>query len=459
MSMPRALTLRPLRDRNRWPRAKPTEKRRRGTATALVLGFGGHVLLMSSSASAQTELITPAINPDYNRDRNISVQERPHPDYDQLGIRVGSFVVRPSLTLNAVTTSNVYLDDTNKKGDIYANLLPFLAVDSDWSVHRFSLVAAGDLRRYARTVLKNQNAWYVYGHGQLDVHSDLNLQADAQIDKSVESPYFGDVIANLTVPSSYLRTMGAIKASYAAGRSRFSLATDISRFAFNAVRFGDGRTRDQRSRNRSVYRAAGIYEFALSPSVAVYAQANADLTKYEVPQTNGSPNRDSNEFAISIGTNFDLARMARGSIGIGYSRRHYDVTRLYPTAQGISAQAKVDLFPSELYTIKIVAQRQLEDVNLANGGAFWNNLVSIGVDHEITDNAIMSASVEAIRRDYLELRSHSEVYQARLSGTYQLSRQVGINVDLSYGSNRPVGSNLGNPFHEISSTIGIRIRD
>ena len=46
-----------------------------------------------------------------NPDPNITVQNRPGPDYDPLGIRAGSFLIFPQLTWAAPTTSNVFADE------------------------------------------------------------------------------------------------------------------------------------------------------------------------------------------------------------------------------------------------------------------------------------------------------------------------------------------------------------
>lgn len=420
---------------------------------------GGYALFSASASYAQTVLITPTIDPDFNRGRNISVLERPHPDYDQLGTRIGSFVLRPSVAIAAVTTDNVFLDDSNRRGDIFLNLRPLISVDSDWAVHSFRLIAAGDLRRYSTQTLRNQDAWFVFGTGRLDIRSDANVQIDVQADRTVESPFFEDVAANLTVPSSYLRSFASIKTVYAPGRSRFSIAGDVSGFAFNTISFAGGSSRDQRFRNRSIYRGAVVYEYGLSPSIALYGQLTADVTDYETAEQNGLPNRDSNSFGISFGSNFDLAGVARGNIGVGYSRRRYDATTVYPIAQGVSVQARVEFFPTPLYTVRLSLQRQLQDVNIGNGGAFWNNVLSVDVDHEVTENAIVSGSVQAIRREFVELGSFSEVYQAQVSARYQSTRILGFNAEMSYGTNTTVGQNLGNPFREFRATIGVRFRN
>lgn len=426
-------------------------------ALAASIGFGLMPVVGHAQTSA-TVFLPPAIDQDYNRDRNVSVTERPHPEYDPIGLRLGSFVLHPSVTVASAYTDNVYLDDKNKKADVYANILPFLSVDSDWANHRFGLAAAGDIRRYANQTLKNQNAWYVYSQGRLDVKRDLAIQFDAQIDKTYESPYSEDVVANLTVPSTYLRKLAAVRATYKPGRTRLIASVDVSTFDFNTIRFASGATRDQSFRDRRVYRTSGVYEYALSPSLSVYGQATYDKTDYVDDFIGAQPNRDSTGLSVIGGANFDLAGIARGSFGIGFSRRRYDAIAFYTPAQGFSAQAKVELFPTELTTVTITLQRQLQDVSLSTSGAFWNNRGTISVDHELLRNMIVSASADFVRREYVELQAYSDVYQFQTNARYQASRRLGFTAGVSYGLNQPNGAFLGNPFSELRGLLGVRIK-
>jgi hypothetical protein len=402
-------------------------------------------------------IIPPVLDPVYNRDHNVAVTELPHPDFDALGVRVGSFVVHPSVTVGANYSTNVYEDDRNRRGDAFLGVAPFLTVDSDWATNHVGLVGAGDLRRYSRLTLRDQNAWYIFTDGELEVHHDLTVRADAQIDRSYETPYEEDVANNLTVPSTYLRKFSALRATYDPGRSRITLAADISGYTFSTIRFADGRTRDQRYRNRSIDRASAEYDYALSPSISLYGQLIGDVTNYSLPIAFDIPNRDSSGFAVIGGTNFDLAGVARGSLGIGYSRRDYK-SSFYPTAQGVSVQAKVEFFPSELTTFNVLIQRQLQDVSLGNSGALWNNSVTVGIDHELFANLIVSGNAQYVRRQYVEEDLSTDVLQVHGEARYQASRGLGFTAGLSYGRARPSDVALGNPFNEVSGSLAVRLR-
>lgn len=424
-------------------------------------GFGAALATPSGHAMAQasnsTTLIQPVISPDFRRDRNVSVLERPHPDFDPLGYRLGSFLINPALTVSPGFTSNVYADNANKKSDVFLITQPSLSLTSDWNVHRLRLVASGDIRRYAKATVRNQNGWSASAIGRLDVSQDLVIDLAGEAGRRFESPFADDVVANTTNVSSYLQTMLNARATYKMGRTRFVTGLERSTFEFNSVDFIDQPSRDQGFRDRTMDRITGIADFALSPSLSLYAELIYDRNDYDTLLANGNANRDSNGYAIIGGTNFDLAGLMRGSVGVGYSRRDYK-SELYPDAKGLSVEAEVEFFPSPITTVGITARRQIQDAALGSTGAYSDNRLGVRIDHELLENLIVSTSADVARRDYFESTQYTDVLSVATEARFQMTRGLSFGGNLRYGSSRPHGGNLGRAFDEFRATVSVRIR-
>ncbi|QNG48497.1 outer membrane beta-barrel protein [Sphingobium yanoikuyae] len=419
--------------------------------------LGAPVGQAMAQASNSTTLIQPVISPDFRRDRNVSVLERPHPDFDPLGYRLGSFLVNPALTVSPGFTSNVYTDNANKKSDFFLITQPSLSLTSDWNVHRLRLVASGDIRRYAKATVRNQNGWSTSVTGRLDVSQDLVVDLIGEAGRRFESPFADDVVANTTNVSSYLQTMLNARATYKMGRTRFVGGLERSTFEFNSVDFIDRPSRDQGFRDRTMDRITGIADFALSPSLSLYAELIYDRNEYDTLLANGNPNRDSNGYAIIGGTNFDLAGLMRGSVGVGYSRRDYK-SELYPDAKGLSVEAEVEFFPSPITTVGITARRQIQDAALGSTSAYSDNRVGVRIDHEFLENLIISTTADITRRDYFESPQYTDVLSVATEARFQMTRGLSFGGNLRYGSSRPHGSSLGRSFDEFRATISVRIR-
>lgn len=426
------------------------------------LGVGGALLSAPGLATAQTSslLLPPATTSGdaYDRGHNVSVTERAHPEYDALGVRLGSFIVNPQIATSLGYSSNVFNDNSNKRSDVYASFEPYVTVASDWSVHQLRLTGAGDIRRFANQTLRNQDAWNVQGSGRIDVTSDFTVRIDGQVDKTYESPFSADVVANLTVPSRFLRTVIAARGTYDAGRSRLIGSLDRTSYDFSSVQFADGSIRDQTYRDRVTYNGSGTYELGFTPSLSLYTRLEADRNSYAAAVSFGAPNRDSNGYRAVFGSNFDIAGVARGTVGIGYSYRKFDASSTYRTASGLSVEARADWFPSELTTVGVLLQRRLIDVDLSNAGTSWENRIRTTLDHELLYNLIVTIGAEVGRRDYTERSVSTNIYRAELGGRYQVTRWLGFDANIGYGSSQPSGNGLGNPFDELRGRLSIRIR-
>jgi hypothetical protein len=423
--------------------------------------FGGALLVAPGAAMAQTSsLLLPATTSGdaYDRGHNVSVTERPHPEYDAIGVRVGSFIVNPQLTTSLGYSDNVFNDNGNKRADLYTSLEPYVNIASDWSVHQFRLTGAADIRRYAKQSLRNQDAWNVQATERLDVTSALTVRIDGQFDRTYESPFSSDVVANLTRPSRYRRSFVGTRAIYDAGRSRLSGTFDRTSYDFSSIQFADGSFRNQTYRDRVTYNGTATYELGFTPSLSFYTRLETDRNNYSADRAFGAPNRDSNGYRAVFGSNFDIAGAARGTVGIGYSYRNFDANQTYRNTRGLSVEARGDWFPSELTSVGVLLQRRLIDVDLSNAGTSWENRIRVTVDHELLYNLIVTIGGEVGKRQYPERHVSTDIYRSEVSGRYQVTRWLGLDANIGYGSSRPSGVGLGNPFDELRGALSIRIR-
>jgi hypothetical protein len=191
--------------------------------------------------------------------------------------------------------------------------------------------------------------------------------------------------------------------------------------------------------------------------LSFYVRGEVDRNNYDTLSF-GRPNRDSTGYRGIVGSNFDIAGVARGTVGIGYSYRDFDARGVYRNTKGFSVEARGDWFASELTTVGVLLQRRLVDVDLANVGSSWDNRVRVTVDHELLYNMIVTIGGEIAKREYPERSTSTDVYRIEASSRYQMTRWLGLSADVGYGSNKPNGTGLGNPFDEVRGRISIRIR-
>ncbi len=440
--------------------AFPTRLRSRAAlARGVALGiFTVAGTTVATAAQAQeTTLIPPTLPDDFDRGRNVSVLEKPRPDYDPIGIPLNSFNIFPRIDIGAGYSDNLYLSNADRIGSAFVSASPQFRAVSDWSRNYVAVRGGALLRRYIDNPLRNENAWNLAGLGRLDIGNDYDVTGEAQVARQFETPFSGEVASDLAVLSNYLRGFESLRGEYKSGQTRLVLALDRTTFNFSDVRLASGGRIDQSDRDREVLRATGQAEYAFTPSASVYGQLTYGNTSYDRSLLNGQPNRDSNAVRVIGGLNMDLAGLLRGSIGVGYVWRNYD-SPIYPDVSGVSAEVKLEYFPSELTTYTFQLRRVIEDSSLGTSNAYFDNRAVLRVDHELLRNLLLNGQAELALQDYIGTTDRNTVYRITAGARYLSSPRLAFDLNFSYGGRTVHGANQGSEFNEFRAQIGITLQ-
>lgn len=421
----------------------------------LALLFCGGV---ARAQDSQTLLIQPALPDDFDRGRNISVLQRERPDYDPLGIPVGSFIALPQINLGVGYSDNLYYSDGGKTGDGYVDITPSFLVKSNWSRHEVRLRGDATLERYFTQGARNQTPYDFGALANLELGSSLVVTPEAQISHQFETPFSGETAASTSVLSSYERKYASLRTEYTAGQTKLTAAIDDTNYQFDNVEFRDGTFRDQSDRDRNIVRATGQAQFAFTPSVAVYGQFGYARTIYDRDLLTGQPSRNSNGYRMIAGFNFDLSGLLRGTLGAGYVKRDF-LSSFYRNIGGFSAEAKIEYFPSELTTFTLMARRVIEDSTLSNNSGFFDTRASLRVDHELLRNLLLHLTGEYAHQDYVDTDAQGDTYRFSGGAVFLSSNWLSFNLDMSYTGRSTSGSSLiGQGFNEFRSQIGVTLK-
>jgi len=429
---------------------------------ACALGHAGTALAqtsvlgrLSSTAPGFTTLVEPALAPDYQRDHNIGVLDEVHPDYDAVGAAIGSFNLKPQVALGVVGDNNVYVTDVARKSDVSVVVKPGFQLASDWSRHSLQLQGNADLRRYATQSVANQNAWDLYPAGEINLGRFFVLHAEGRVGRYGESPFSSDQNPEAQALSRFFRTAELLKGTYTRGRIRLSGVYDHSAYSYSTLRYPDGRTGDQRYRNRTIDRVSGQAEVALSPSFALYSAVSGDKISYPVVQS-GSVSQSSSGQQILAGVSFDLAGVMRGMVGAGFTHRSYEATRLHDVS-AFSAQAKVDFFPFKLTTVSLVGQRLVQDSALA-AAPYVDSRISAEVAQSLRDNVIVLLGAMVVSQNYIDTTTSRKSQQVHATLRYQASRWLGFQAETIYRTSSVNSLTVGAGYNDFTMGLSMTVR-
>ena len=369
---------------------------------------------------------------DYERGRNVSVLDRPHPEYDPLGVQFHSWTILPRLQLGPGYTSNVFGSQTNGKGSLTTVELPSVTAYTDTGTI-YSRVDTGlRLRQYLSKSSADETDAFLSYNVRATIDRDNIINAGLFINRDYIEPDSSFYPANADSPIAFNNITGLISGSHQGERFKYVAALTAFDSRFESAQTQTGGKISEAYLDRANVRGTGRIEYGWTPDTALYAQVSAAQTSYRLGTVRGAPERDSREYRILAGGTFDLSHLARGTVGVGYVDREYD-SSFYGSLSGVSADARIEYFPTQLTTVTGDLQRLVQDsASLDGSPGYFANIISVRVDHELLRNFIVSATARGEYDDYKVINREDKIGEFGVGGRYLFTREVGVQADFSY---------------------------
>jgi hypothetical protein len=391
---------------------------------------------------------------DVSRGQNISVLERPRPDYEAAGIRAGGFTVYPRLNLGLGYSNNVYGQKTDKVGDGYVAIDPSVDIASNWSRNSLTLSGGGKLRRFFSQTLKDEDGLFASGTGRLDI-GDSSITGHGGIKRGYQSQDSGQFPVNSAQSIPYVQSTGELRGNYQGARFRLVGFADVNRINFQNTRALDDTTLDENSRDQTITRGSGRIELAVTPTSALFVQGVYVDTNYDSAiALGGGGNRDSREWTALAGATFDLTSLVRGSIGAGYVKRTYK-DPIYSTVAGLSADIRLDYFLTQLTTISFEGRRLIEDAVTPGSSGFFSTVGTLRVDHELRRNILLNLHGSYERDAFRDITRRDNAWSLGGGANYFFNRRIGLTAETSYFNRKSQGLPVGLNFNEVRGSLSL----
>ena len=133
--------------------------------------------------------------------------------------------------------------------------------------------------------------------------------------------------------------------------------------------------------------------------------------------------RDSSGYEIAGGVDFDLSRLARGRLQVGYLHQDWSDPRIKSVSTA-SIRARLEYYPSQLITLSALASRDLYDSQLADAPAYLDTSAVVRADYELLRNLILSAEAGYEVANFRGIDRKDRRVTLAAGGTYLVSRHV-----------------------------------
>lgn len=341
-----------------------------------------------------------------------------------LGIRVGSFTLRPSIQQGITATSNADSSPDGKSALLSETTLRFNAA-SDWARNSALISGYGIFRK----TLSGDEVEDALGRvdGTLDIDLDHDWRAVGKLGyeaapESASSP--------VTLPGTASRPLrqtfdGSLGIEKDIGKLRFGLTGAVERDIYGDADLSNGGTLSQKDRNSTLYSATLRGGYEISPALTPFAEAEIGRRVYDQHIDESGFERSSDRVGLRAGLELDFGEKLGGEISAGWVSEKFDDNQL-GSIDAPTLAAELNWSPQRGTIVGLRGTTALEDTTSAgeSGSVLYSGRLT--AQRRIRANLTGEAALGADWRDYSGSAEHDLILSAEASLTWWLNRYAGI---------------------------------
>jgi hypothetical protein len=393
----------------------------------------------------------------FDRGQNISVRQRPRPDYQAEGILVGGFMIYPKISTAVTFDDNIFAVQHGAVGDTIFTQTPEVDIQSTWARNALSAYVKAQQDEYVSFDGEDATQYgagvagkYQFGDSMLEggvdfAHDVLPRSASNNVGFSVHPIPYDYTALNTEFVSTFTRV-------------RFSVRLDDQLYDYQNGQTASGSVVDESQYNHNTFTVTGKAELAVSPDAAVYLTASGNTRNYEFGPPTVAFSLNNSGYEVDAGANFDLTHLVRGEIQLGYLDQTYEASSVFKPIDGPSAKVQLQWFPTQLTTVTGVATRAVGDAGVPGSAGFLLSSGSVQIDHELLRNVILTAQGSYGAEQYNGIERTDDIVSAGASADWLLTRHIGLTLAYTYTSQSSSGAQKGPSFEDNRLLLSVNLQ-
>lgn len=375
--------------------------------------------------------------------------------YDPLGIRAGSFILRPSIEISGGYDSNPGRDTKPQGSPLYV-IAPELQAQSDWERHEFRAKLRGNYTGYTDRSDLNKPFFESVLDGRVDVTRQTRVELQNRFTYSADTPGSPNFTAGVAKLTPYTNVGGTAGLFHTFNRLEIGAKATIDRTRYDDSELTDGSTVSNKDRAFYAYGVELRGSYELSPGVKPYVSVTGDKRVHDLSVDSSGIRRDSDGLTPRIGSTFELTRQLTGDASVGYVRREYEDHKLKDLT-GIVADASLIWSATPLTKITFGARTSVYESTDPNVSGILARDFSAQLDHSFRQWLIATLKLGYGIDDYVGIARTDQRYAASAGLTYKMNRNVQWKAEVRREQR---SSDVANEYYTANIfMLGLRLQD
>jgi hypothetical protein len=349
-----------------------------------------------------------------------SVFQRPQPEYEPLGIRMGSWVLSPEVTFEGGYDDNVFADETDKADDFFGTATPAVRLRSDWPVHLLGFEASGNIVRYADETSEDVEEPTASAFGRLDITRDDTVYGSARYHREVQGR--GDPEDEGGQQTEY---------DFWAGRMGYAHQFAVMHLRVDArgQRY-DYLNSDDQDRDRDELDLGTRLTYALSPKFTPFVQGGYSISDFDDAVDDSGVDRDQTEYSAGVGGRLLLTDVLIAEVSVGAFRVEFEDSSL-DSFTSLAFSGDLIWNVTDLTSVIAEGFRRESPTTQGNASSRIDTGGGIRVEHELLRNLLLFGEASYRNEDFRNERVDDR-YEAAVGAEYLLNRNVSLFSEYSY---------------------------
>ncbi|TPI43224.1 hypothetical protein FJ414_05835 [Mesorhizobium sp. B3-1-6] len=395
---------------------------------------------------------------DPGQERTASIEgQKVKPEDDPFaapGVKVGTFVFRPTLEQGFTATSNADSSSTGKSAVLSETALRFTAT-SDWRENSALITGYGQFRNSVSGEKINDAQGRIEGQLNVDLDNELRAIAKLGYEAAPESASAPDAIAGVDHQPLRQTVDGSLGIEKDVGKMRYTLTGAVSHDFYGDAELTDGTTLSQKDQDNTLYTATLRTGYQISPALTPFTEVELGRRVYDLRLDTDGFDRASKRVGARAGLALDMGDKLSGEFSVGWLREALDDSRL-PAIAGPSIDADLKWSPERGTTIGLTGKTEVETTTTAgqSGDILYSGRLT--GERQIRANLTANSALGLDWRDYTGSDGHDLILSAEAGLTWWLNRYAGLTTRVR---TEKLTSNLpGRDYTANSVYLGLKVQ-